>query len=459
MTERGYFFNGISRGDAQEAPYSAQLFSSFIERAYQTEGGYVLPEWGNELITYAGAGKTVNIGTGGAVIKGVYIYSDAIETVTIADNTSPYPRIDTIYMFVNFGLQTVNIAVAQGVPNTIADIPSLVQNDNLWQMPIAHVYVPSGFAAMSDTYILDQREFANTPFHDMFYHSDNLMHNSEFMGFSALAPYPIAVLGNVPDMWEEVGTTALFNAEPRFDQMQRGRCIYITASTGNGMQTYINALQGPHTVKLLIQVEQDLARITIGGTSKLIPATAGPIEFKFRDTMTGATLMTIDGGSANTSIFKIGQITLATGWVGAPFVPRHEFILFDTLIQHGNYRGLTGTTTGTYEISADFDIPRDPWKYPVMIETRAILAKLGYFDTGSAGGGCSCGLQSPNGLTGNFLRVDVTRLPNSTYREVVGFVGYQEDRSVDQPLSFDMDIVATGAGTGFPTVQCLGVVV
>ena len=394
MTEKSYFHSGAARGDAIYAPYSASLFAQVMNDLYSTDEGYVIPDLSaatNPLNVISAAGKTVTVDIGRAFIRGFFYNNSAPFTLTIPDNTSGKPRFDRIILRINWLAQTVRLAVISGTPLVIPDPPALKQTEGeVWEVSLALIYSPTAFAATSDTLIYDERRFINTANHDDQYGIYNLMHNSEFMSCSGESWSNTLC----PDLWFYYGTPTIATAE-KFSQMHRGRTIQITAPlTTDGLRTTLlfteTVTAVPITLRVLVQASQGAASVAFSGATKVVYPTNQPLEFFIRRTNVGYLTMTVSGGVAS-SIFKIGQFTASYGHVGAPFAPRSEFIPFNRTVVSSSYGGATAKSTATVtQSTAEWPIQTPTvgeWEVALITGVKAVLVKLGGYDTGSAGGG------------------------------------------------------------------------
>jgi len=130
----------------------------------------------NQLLVEPGATPlTVDIDTGSAWIQGHYYQSDAVNTLTITQNTSASIRADLIVLECKWGLDAgITAKVVTGIPGAVWPItssragtpmpPTPVQTYEVkWQLPIAQVNTAQNKAVVyvaSD--IIDWRAFVNS---------------------------------------------------------------------------------------------------------------------------------------------------------------------------------------------------------------------------------------------------------------------------------------------------------
>jgi hypothetical protein len=95
-------------------------------------------------------GRTVVVNAGRAWVGGFYYELTGTKSLTIADNTSSYARIDIIVIRADLSAGSVNIAVVQGQPaaTPVAPQPTRSLGGN-WDMVLHEVAVPKSNAAIS----------------------------------------------------------------------------------------------------------------------------------------------------------------------------------------------------------------------------------------------------------------------------------------------------------------------
>ena len=85
-----------------------------------------------------------------------------------------------------------------GTPATIPAVPTIRQTPgSVFEVPVALIYSPNGFAATVTSLVYDERHFINTANHDDKYGVYNLMNNGEFMSCSGKSWNNTIC----PDMW------------------------------------------------------------------------------------------------------------------------------------------------------------------------------------------------------------------------------------------------------------------
>jgi len=108
------------------------------------------------------ADKSVDVATGAALVRGMWLENTAIVNVVVAANVSGSTRIDVIVAQYDTtaGIRTGSITIVQGTPG--AGIPALTQTiSGIYQIPLAVLTLVNGYGTVTDAVIQDARNFAN----------------------------------------------------------------------------------------------------------------------------------------------------------------------------------------------------------------------------------------------------------------------------------------------------------
>lgn len=452
MTEKSYFYNGVTAGDADQAPYSANLYSKLRRILWASGESYIFGPYttGDPFAVSPSAGMVIQIAAPAddafAFISGIFVTLDANATLTIPANTSGLPRIDRIVIRVNWNIPEVTLEVKSGTPGITPVIPSLIQIPNdIYEMPLARIYVPDSLAAVTAGYIIDEREFCERT--ESYYANENLMPNTEFMAsWGSGSDVLGGVAYDVVPFWNLRLATTTGIIDEKFPQMNRGSTIRITCPNLNdGITCNIPDLAAdfdiPVTIRLLIEVIQGEVWIdTAGGGANgvRVPPTNGPVEVILRRTFNAgdqALELWIYNILSTQTVFRLGQITISHGLVGAPYQSKKEVILF-TKKHIDDVSSLT-LSTQTIDIIPD-DIIR-----PGM---SAVIMQIHAYDSGSAGvAPVTVSLQDTNN-NADQLSLQIGRHA-STYNQVVqGFVGVPAT-GAPPTQKMQLVIVASGAST------------
>lgn len=438
---KSYFHNGTAHGDALEAPYGAELFASLLSATYAPQHNCVVWNTGqNALSVAAGAGRSVDVNTGTAFISGIFYINSAVVNLTLDQNNSTYPRVDSIIIrFVQQDNQA-RLAVKSGIPSAYPAPPPIKSNELL----LANIYLSSGFAATADATIYDKREFVYNSDHAKYFYLDNCMVNSEFISFAGAADGSNA---SPPDYWSIVGAPTFYHAD-KFDQQARGRSIHIVASaTNQGMSTTFlyPGTARMFTMAMLLKVVSGTVQVSWAGTSKTYYPTQDVEAIYIRVSTTGAQTLSVQstGGAAE---FYVGQITVTQGYITYPFEETSE-VLFNT-----NYgtpaTTLTNRSTGAVERS--YTTFGSNVLLPQYI--KSVILQIRARDSGSAGSSTARIAVGENLIN---AQIWVGGLTNDTYREgfcIARFEGTDNENIV-------LNITASGAGTFDAIVYVTGIIV
>lgn len=143
------FYNSVSGDRKYNALQMSSIFDGIIE-----DGVY--STIGDHFSVTAGTGNTVIVGTGRAWFNHTWTLNDADYPVTLEPSEVVLNRYDAIVIEVN-GSNAVrgnSIRVIKGTPGSSPSKPSLAKGDNnIWQHPLAYVYVPAGSSSISQSNI------------------------------------------------------------------------------------------------------------------------------------------------------------------------------------------------------------------------------------------------------------------------------------------------------------------
>lgn len=166
MTQNSSPWDNTSPGDA--GAYSASEWQVFQKRIFGTGANKanraVIRNVDDELVVEptSPASTSVTVGSGGAILQGIWYYNDADVSVAVQANSSGSTRIDVIVLEADYVAQTVRVVLEQGTPG--AGIPSLTQTiGTLYQIPLAYLTLANGFSSIAASNITDMREYANIP--------------------------------------------------------------------------------------------------------------------------------------------------------------------------------------------------------------------------------------------------------------------------------------------------------
>ncbi len=456
MTEGSGFWNGTTLGDAAgthyRAPYNAQEFGLFWHHVLgSTYDAGVIPSYLNNLeVTAPGGVMSVQVAPGGAFVGGHVYESDAVETLVIAGNSSGNPRIDRVVLRVSYAAQEVRLAVLQGTAAANPVPPSLTRvYATTWEMSLARVWVPDSVATIEPDYVIDEREFLYN-YHEALSGGlfDNLVYNSEFMGFSEVAAGPAANIA--PDMWQTVyDTYSIVDDDTRPAQMARGRAIKITADSANaGIEQYIPVAGGEiYTVKVLCKAAAGSeAKVAIRNrTTNIATAVSreqgyNVVMLRFTGPPVDYTYVQLLAGNS-TDVVWFGQCIVTKGFVPGPFRPIREIVMFDKNV---DYQLLNRSdSTGTWNMTTIFNVPDG---------ARGAYFMMDFNDSGSAAAAATAAY-GQIGKDPGAIKNRVPGLRDNYIRSVAGWTQVDENNDVYYRID------ASGVNTADMTVHLQGIAI
>lgn len=351
MSEISYFHNGVGGGDASAAPYDALLYDKLRGIVLTSQGAYVYgPDTTvapNQPCNVYRSGQTAVVDAGVLLIFGVRVEIGST-LLPVPLNTSGLPRMDRVVVQVIWqatGTFSVNIILKAGIPDTVPAIPELIQRPyDIYEMPLARIYVPSGVGLL-DKYIVDEREFIETTTdfntYARTFSNANLLPNSEFIAKVGTSGSGGSVAqGYAPAFWTLASGTTTIVESGKFDQMERGSTCTLTCPVaGDGIYTTAKSIVAstyavPATIRILIEVQKGEVAISFGGGAfkdQIIPVSNGPVEVIFRTDVSAIAdiPIVIYNNISTETIFRLGQVTVSHGWVGAPYQANHEMMIFN----------------------------------------------------------------------------------------------------------------------------------
>lgn len=99
---------------------------------------------------------SVKVGTGFAIIKGFYIYSDSPISLNITPDAN-YNRVDRVVLRLNLANNTIIVTVIKGVPSSNPAPPSIVRDGTLYDLSLASILIERN----GNTTISDERFYPN----------------------------------------------------------------------------------------------------------------------------------------------------------------------------------------------------------------------------------------------------------------------------------------------------------
>lgn len=161
----GYFDSEITGVDENGMPIFDRAETSDLFRmlfANLVSNG-VLATPGDCFQVVAGAGMTVRIRPGFAMIKGAFAYDADEATVTLAAANANLARLDRVVLRCNYYDRCCEIIVKTGTPATIPVAPELLQpkNGDYYELGLALITVAANQYAITQSSISDTRADSN----------------------------------------------------------------------------------------------------------------------------------------------------------------------------------------------------------------------------------------------------------------------------------------------------------
>lgn len=462
MTERSYFFDRLTGGDATLSPYETDDFSGILTEIYGTDfvvGGYM----DNFKITSTGgADGSIWLFSGAAVCKGVFFESDDVFTMTLSDQGGGVNRIDRVVLRYDDTAQTVRPYVIEGVAAATPVIPALTADD----MPLWYIYVPDGFSSASTVdslHLQDERVISHVSPLDYSYRIQNRLYNSEFMGYSQAGVGTVA-----PEGWTKSGAVPVLQGASALGNVLRGRAVDVQLGAGDTLGTAIMPLTPDAdtadtmwmTLKGVVKPKTGDLRLLIwtrasgGGTTQVAAVKFTRLtvthEFVIRFQVDTTTEVTIEPFwyTPSAATFEFGQMVLTSGLVPGPFCKKNEFIMFDTVLTDANWSAdAYADTTTTISLNADFG-------GTILRDTKGLLTNLRVTSAANVGASLyavnkvASGHFTPTCISG---KVDTKQTSTST-QEQYAFVGITNTATRQFRLVTDVE-----SGSQTFTAQIVGI--
>ena len=136
MTIKSGFFNSLNHDRVYDADDINSVFDGII-----TDG--VFGNIGKRFVVTPGSGMSVNVGTGKARFHQIFVENDANLVLQIPQSDVLLNRIDAVVIRVDRTMsgRTGNIVVLKGMPSQNPIAPTLSNDNQIWDMPIAYINI------------------------------------------------------------------------------------------------------------------------------------------------------------------------------------------------------------------------------------------------------------------------------------------------------------------------------
>lgn len=157
------FYNAALVNNQPDRVYNAEQVSSIFDGVI-TDGVY--STIGNKLMVTASSGLQINVGAGRAWFKHTWTLNDAILPLTLDSAEAVLNRIDTVVLEVNRSnaVRANEIKIVKGTPSSTPVAPTLINNHEQGQYPLADIFVQAGNNEITQSAITNRVGTTDTPF-------------------------------------------------------------------------------------------------------------------------------------------------------------------------------------------------------------------------------------------------------------------------------------------------------
>ena len=156
MAEQSGFFDAHLVDDAYDRVYLAENFAKYFASFI---GNGIFGQKLNELAIYQKdvADMSVKVTSGQAYINGYWYENDddIFLPVDVADGV--LNRIDLVVLRWDNSQRVIRLAVKKGVASSVAYPPSILRNDDYYELKLAEIYIPAGATNILQANITDTR--------------------------------------------------------------------------------------------------------------------------------------------------------------------------------------------------------------------------------------------------------------------------------------------------------------
>lgn len=119
----------------------------------------VLPNPSTNMQVQAGEGMSVIVNPGFAICNGCMKLEEKARTLVVQASSTSLDRIDTVILRLNNNedVRSLDFYVLQGTPATNPVRPSLTQNDTIWEIGLADIFIASNTSVITNQRITDTR--------------------------------------------------------------------------------------------------------------------------------------------------------------------------------------------------------------------------------------------------------------------------------------------------------------
>lgn len=153
------FYDSVSNDRVYNAHQMGSIFDGII-----LDG--IMETVGNQMQVVQDSGMNILVGSGRAWFKNTWTLNDSSLSLTVSTADALLNRIDIVYIEMNFGtgVRANSIAIMAGTPASSPVPPTLTQSGDVWQYPLAHIYVGAGVTSIYTANITSKIGTDDCPF-------------------------------------------------------------------------------------------------------------------------------------------------------------------------------------------------------------------------------------------------------------------------------------------------------
>lgn len=151
MIEYGFF--STVNGDRA---YNSDSFNEFFSGILSDTGVYKKSGAGLQVVT--GQDLSVNVSTGKARIRNHFVNVKTTENVELQVSDVANSRYDAIVLRFNESEREITLQALAGIPSSSPEKPTIIRNENIFDICLAYIYVAAGATNISEENITDTRE-------------------------------------------------------------------------------------------------------------------------------------------------------------------------------------------------------------------------------------------------------------------------------------------------------------
>ena len=153
------FYNSINEDRKYNASQMSKLFDGVLNDG-------IFMSIGDKFMVTANSGMNISVGTGRAWFNHTWTLNDSILVLPVSESEILLNRIDVVVLEVNntAAVRANSIKIIKGAGATVPVAPDLVNNSEIHQYPLAHIYVGVGVTEILQANITNYVGTAETPF-------------------------------------------------------------------------------------------------------------------------------------------------------------------------------------------------------------------------------------------------------------------------------------------------------